>query len=421
MRFDPREDGLFVGPLGPATPLRPGDRARAVQDALIDGDERVEPLDDGVLVRPSLLRDPRLASLGLQRLTDPLEVRHDRLLVADGYRWIVTVAGARATRRGPWLVEPYDALLDEDQEAVFALSEAVAAAGTRSARLREVAALQRIADRRGDIVLSAALRERVHVGEQIRVSLEPTGDGVRPVPHLLDALDHTVVPMAPDQLAGVALKGLVAEQSLKVDGAWVLTTPGSARNLAITVAAHHASPEDQRRFVQNPTAYLPDDDAFDRDHYAERVIGAGAVERVAEASTAEERDWYGAEVDLVVLDEDGDPVSIPGERVPALHRALEQAVSAGEPACWRAPGRRARPARSGSPWCCGSPTTGSRSTGPRVPAAPARSGPWRRRPPTWRSSRTSRSRCARCRSCGAPESAAPCCATTWASARRCRR
>jgi superfamily II DNA or RNA helicase len=331
-----REDGLFVAGLRPSTALPPDHPLQLVQQALVRGDERVSLSSEGALVEPELLRswsDEQLTALGAARLRDPLRVESIKDLRSEQYRWKILLGATPCERRGPWLVSPGSpALLDEDQEEVFALAERVATAKSRSQRLRPLGYLQRLADQRQDLVLAPTLAStRVHIGDQLRITLESAPDGPLPSPQLVDSASGEPVPLDPTELDRVTRVGLVSEESTLLGKRWVVTEPGAVRNTLIAQVARTAPASERRRFVENPTAYLSDDDAFDPADYAERVTGVGEIEAHADETTSSGRDWVGSGVGLVVPDAQGGQVAVPSERVLALHEALTQAIATGSP------------------------------------------------------------------------------------------
>jgi hypothetical protein len=331
-----REDGLFVEGLRPSTPLTPSDPLQPVQEAVVRGDDRVTLSPEGVRVEPELLRtwsDQQLEALGTSRLQERLHVEAVKDLRSDQYHWKILLGGVLCERNGPWLTAPRGpVLLDEDQEEVFALAERVAAAKSRSQRLRPLGYLQRLADKRIDIVLARTLSEnRVQLADQLRITLEPGPDGPLPAPQLVDKASGEPIALAPAELDRLTREGLASEASTLLGKRWVVTEPGAVRNALISQIARTAPASERRRFVENPTAYLSDDEAFDASDYGERVTGVGEIDAHAAEPTSSGRDWVGTGVGLVVPDAQGGQVAVPSERVPELHQALTRAVETRAP------------------------------------------------------------------------------------------
>ena len=328
-------DGLLLPGLQVSSPIDATDPRYALHAALVAGEDGIEPSRDGLIVYPERLRgmvDETLAALGAPRWAGPIHVGDEGLLRSASYRWAVD----DGTRHGPWLDrDGATYLLDAAHERVFVLADQVRVADSRHTRLRCLATLQQLAADDDRIVLSPRLAETpVHPVDAIQVDVtrDPIA-GPIPRPRLVDSETGDEVPLDDEDLTRVAQAGLLRPASKKVKGQWILTTPGVARNTLLAATATQASRTERERFVENPTAFLPDDDAFDAADYADRVIGVGVVPPSATREGESERDWVGehAPVGVIVTDIHGEDVQVGPDQVADLRAAVAGSLEDGEP------------------------------------------------------------------------------------------
>jgi len=329
-------EGLWFPELDLRTTLGPGDARVAVAQALARGDDDVEPQGGGVLVFPEFLRSQPgewLEAWGAPPFLDPIAVEHHGLM-RKSYRWTLQLDGQRD---GPWLRRGASAwLLSAPQERLFEIAALMGSAQTRSARLRLVGEAQQLADADSSIRLPARLlASPVRVFDQMVVEADVDGDevvGIRA--QGIDAETREAVELDAAAIGKLASgDGLVASSSVKTDqGEWLVAQPGVVRNLLLAAAANTADSDVKRRFIENPTAFLPDDAAFDVEGYSPRVLGVGEAPATTLAPESEPRTWAADQPVAVVLpDVDGREVVVPPDEVATVRDAVAEAVEAQEP------------------------------------------------------------------------------------------
>ncbi len=99
-------------------------------------------------------------------------------------------------------------------------------------------------------------------------------------------------------------------------------------NYVLTSLARQESGEIRRKFVENPTAFLPHDEAFDEAGYSGRVVGVGEAPRSTRAAAAPARDWASA-ASGVVLELPSGSIFVGEDELPALADAVEDAAARG--------------------------------------------------------------------------------------------
>ncbi len=331
------------------------------------------------------LSDTELAELGVQRFQGSVRLKERGLPGGGSYRWALGWSVGDATVAGCWLElrgGEQRFLLGPATRALVVLAARVAGA-EQATVFRSVLLLQRACARSAGerIELPKRLESReIHVADALRIHVEDLDGRPRPVPVLVDQhhteplwpvhaepvpqdptpLDDDWVPpdewaassadpLEPEELvppAGAMLHNWMGRVALGVDAehvvqtgpnAWTIVPSGVYQNYVLTAAAAdpRQPPEVVARFLDNPSAFLPNDETFDSEDYAARVIGAGEAPSGAAVRPSEPRDWTGGhEGGLQLLTPDG-PVYVAAEQLETFREALDSARRSGQPfATW---------------------------------------------------------------------------------------
>ncbi|MFT5584494.1 MAG: hypothetical protein ACI9VR_002079, partial [Cognaticolwellia sp.] len=290
-----------------------------------------EKADETLVFSASALWDldePLAGSLGLQKLSRPVTIKTKGRAGGSRYAWRFDW-GRQAEVEGPWLRcgATYELLpaailkaLQLSEELHDASQVQVFRALLRLQKLAEDTPLMNLATREAAMKIEEATQVRVVVDEA--GDLQPklvgaTQDG--------PALDVPVSVVLADPITRATQDTVV-----KLDNnSYLLLDKGAFSNFLLTEAARETDPETKQRFLENPLAFLPDENAFDEAHYSGRVLGVSEAPRASGAGPTGERDWI-PDQQALELRVAGRSIAVTEAELPALVDALETALSAGD-------------------------------------------------------------------------------------------
>ena len=310
------------------------------------------------------LPDPLLTALGLLRLDRPVRVEHGAgLLGRSRYRWELrwpaghTPTATCLLRDGEVVVAPPAVL------ALPGLADQIQGADKRRV-LKGLLRLQSLARRCPLIELDDRLGHiRIREATQVRVEVGGTSDAPEPSVQLIGRLEADLGDHPPvaedrgdssqsvdweddaDRTPAAELEAIevpeaalfddliarAAEDSVVRAGRndFVLLDKEAFQNFVVGRAAAEQPADVRRRFVENPTAFLPAPAAFDEAHYSARVIGVGEAPAGGSAEAAPARTWAETPQGLLIELPAG-PLWVDQDQLADLSEALHEGLSRGE-------------------------------------------------------------------------------------------
>jgi hypothetical protein len=335
--FEP--SGILVLGVTPTHTPPAQEAMRPVWEALVSGDDRVSTVVGGVRVSADRLRSwsaETLDGLGVRVFTGHLTVSEFGTAGHPQYALRLTWDGRQGTVEGTWLLlGPARFLLSASHQAVLEVSQETMGR-PRTQVFAQIARLQRMAAADPTVALVGRLAtRRIRCASGVRVLLRKDAMGeLIPEPVLVDLTqdDPQPIDLAPADLERAAAACVRSDDIVPLGGdQFVVMDASAARNTVLTLAAGHASQEARRRFVQNPTAFLPDEAAFDEKDYSSRVVGVGEAPPAELGTVASKgRDWASDPGGLAVSLPSGE-LWVPTSALEEFHTALAAAVDAGQP------------------------------------------------------------------------------------------
>ncbi len=334
------------GGLSVAVDLSPTRARDALEQIWERGEEGIERADGVfILTYPVTwaLPDGVLAKLGIQRYRTPLPIREAGIPGRSRYSWSLGwPAGSRVD--GCWLHGPAGVtLLPPELLELQQLQQRVAGAN-KSTVFRAILRLQALARSCTLIRLPSRIADsRIREAGALRIEIEGAPEEPRPVPRLVGPREPSEVetdrePEGVDLEVplGAVLDDIVgrsADDSVISLGRrdYLVVPKGVFQNLVLTAAASQQPAKVRARFIENPTAFLPDPDTFDDAHYSARVIGVREAPRPTVGVQAESRSWAEPSDGLLIQCPTG-PIWVPGESLARLSGLLQTAVTSGDPA-----------------------------------------------------------------------------------------
>lgn len=314
------------------------------------------------------MSDGLLASLGVGRYQGTVEIAERGLAGGARYAWSLRWSGGDAPMSGCWRLPTSGPpeLLDPEMAALDALVEGVAGS-TKVTVFRSVIRLQALARSCPRILPPPRLASRrIREATAVRIEVDGPPDDPRPSPRLVASAPEGDGPAAMDrqgaeedhqggweppearretaeeldvshvQLLDEAVARATGDSVVPVGADDFVVVPAAVyRDYLLTLAAAEQGPGVRRRFVENPTAFLPDPDVFDEAHYSTRVVGVGEAPKSGGAGPATTRTWVESNGGLLIDAPEG-PLWVSDDEIAPLVAALRAAISAGTPdVSWR--------------------------------------------------------------------------------------